>query len=106
LLTLILVVAIVGIGLLAAAVLTDNTIVALIVIAIAIIGLVLLARDWLDERRQREPEQRQPVEHAGDDNPAVHSSDESPLEPDQFEPDVPYEESGDNEFHAANNDNT
>jgi hypothetical protein len=106
LLTLILVVAIVGIGLLAAAVLTDNTIVALIVIAIAIIGLVLLARDWLDERRQREPEQRQPVEHSDDDNPAVHSADAAPLAPDQFEPDVPYEESGDNEFHSADNDIT
>jgi hypothetical protein len=106
LLTLILVVAIVGIGLLAAAVLTDNTIVALIVIAIAIIGLVLLARDWLDERRQREPEECRPVEHSDDDNPAVHRSDETPLEPDQFEPDVPYQESGENEFHPANNDTT
>jgi hypothetical protein len=50
--TVILGVAVVGIAMLAVAILTGNTIVAFGVIAIAALGLVLLARDWLGERRR------------------------------------------------------
>ena len=94
-LTVVLAVAAVGIGLLAAAVLTGNTIIAVAVIAIALIGLALLARDWLQERRQRGSESSRPDGQAneisggsgGDGTDA-----ERRLEPDEFEPDVPYDE--------------
>lgn len=87
-LTVVLAVAVVGIVLLAAAVVFDNTIVAFGAIALAAVGLVLLTRDWLAERRSADVESG-PVS-AGEAEPehVVHES----LEPDEFEPDVPYEE--------------
>jgi hypothetical protein len=94
-LTVVLAVAVVGIGLLAAAVLTGNTIIAVAVIVIALVGLALLARDWLQERRQLSSEPSRPDRQAneisggsgGDGTEA-----EPRLEPDEFEPDVPYDE--------------
>jgi hypothetical protein len=88
-------VAIIGIAMLAVAVLTGNTIVALVVIAIAAVGLLLLARDWLGERR--------PLDATGEDHQWAADEaknghvpgpeDNAPaLEPDEFEPDVLYEE--------------
>ena len=87
-LTVVLGVAVIGIAMLAIAVLTGNTIVALIVIAIAAVGLVLLARDWLGERR--------PLDATGEDR--RWAADEATnghapaMEADEFEPDVLYEE--------------
>ena len=94
-LTVVLGVAVIGIAMLAIAVLTGNTIVALIVIAIAAVGLVLLARDWLGERR--------PLDATGEDhrwaadeakNGHVPASEDNAraMEADEFEPDVLYEE--------------
>ena len=91
-LTVVLAVAVVGIALLAAAVLTDNTIVAVIVIVVALLGLFLLGREWLRERRP--PNAPQDGEHSGDAAEPHHAADER-LQADEFEPDVPYEESGD-----------
>src|ERR1700757_2921148 len=96
-LTVVLAVAVVGTALLATAVLTGNTIIAAAVIAIAVVGLVLLTRDWLAERRQLGSEPSKPQGQAneisgGDVTEAKHASDETPLEPDEFEPDVPYDE--------------
>ena len=94
-LTVVLGVAVIGVAMLAVAVLTGNTIVALVVIAIAAVGLVLLARDWLGERR--------PLDATGEDDGLAADEamnghvpapeDNAPaLEPDEFEPDVLYEE--------------
>jgi hypothetical protein len=93
-LTVVLGVAVIGVAMLAVAVLTGNTIVALVVIAIAAVGLVLLVRDWLGERR--------PLDATGEDhrwaadeamNGHVPAPEDAPaLEPDEFEPDVLYEE--------------
>jgi hypothetical protein len=96
--TVVLAVAVVGVALLAAAVLTGSTIVALVVIVIAVVGLVLLARDWLEDRRHLDTEPSEPQEQANkisgsDVTEAEHASAETPLEPDEFEPDVPYDES-------------
>lgn len=99
-LTVVLAVAVVGIGLLAAAVVTGNTIIALAVIVIAVLGLVLLGRDWLQERRQLGSGPPRPYGQANeisggsgvDVAEAEHATDETRLEPDDFEPDVPYDE--------------
>jgi hypothetical protein len=96
-LTVVLAVAVVGTALLAAAVLTGNTIIAVAVIAIAVVGLVLLARDWLADRRQlgtgpSEPGGQANENLGGDVSEAKRASHETRLEPDEFEPDVPYEE--------------
>ncbi len=91
-LTVVLAVAVVGIALLAAAVVTDNTIIALAAIALAVVGLILLGRDWLASRRDAESEadrHAQPEVIAESE----HLRDGEQLEPDEFEPDVPYEES-------------
>jgi hypothetical protein len=90
-------VAIVGVALLAAAVLTDNTIVALVVIAVAVVGLVLLVRDWLGDRGQDEPQQAVTGETDTGDDEEPHLSHEEGLEPDEFEPDVPYGDDADDE---------
>lgn len=91
-LTVVLAVAVVGIALLAAAVVTDNTFIALAAIALAVVGLFLLARDWLADRRHGESA---PVANAQPDNVTEpeHVPEGEPLEPDEFEPDVPYGES-------------
>jgi multisubunit Na+/H+ antiporter MnhG subunit len=87
--TVVLAVAVVGMALLAAAVLLDNTIVAAVVIVIAIVGLVLLARVWLDEHRA-EPQRYRVDDEA--DEPEEVVAHEDGLEPDEFEPDVEYED--------------
>jgi membrane protein implicated in regulation of membrane protease activity len=103
LLTVVLGVAVVGIAVLAAAVLTGNTILALIVIAIAAVGLVLLARDWLSERGQADSPQA--AGYSRDDTDEHDSG--TTMEADEFEPDVPYDEEGEEtepSQQAANND--
>jgi hypothetical protein len=93
----VLAVAIVGVALLAAAVLTDNTIVALVVIIVAAVGLVLLARDWLSDRQQPAPRHTAPEEPAAPEDSgeeaAEHVSHEDHVDADEFEPDVPYDDS-------------
>ena len=96
-LTVVLAVAVVGTALLAVAVLTGNTIIAVAVIAIAVVGLVLVVRDWLADRGRLDPEPSKPDGQAneisgGDVTRAKHASDEEPLQPDDFAPDVPYDE--------------
>ena len=91
-LTVVLAVAVVGIVLLAAAVVTDNTIIALAAIALAVVGLILLARDWLANRRDVESGLDTRAQPEDIDDPD-HLKDGLQLEPDEFEPDVPYEES-------------
>ena len=89
--TVVLAVVVVGIALLAAAVVTDNTFIALAAIALAVVGLFLLARDWLADRRHGESA---PVANAQPDDVTEpeHVPEGEPLEPDEFEPDVPYED--------------
>ena len=91
-LTVVLAVAVAGIALLAAAVVTDNTIIALAAIALAVVGLILLARDWLANRRDAGSELDARAQPEVIDDPE-HLRDGLQLEPDEFEPDVPYEES-------------
>ena len=86
-LTVVLGVAVIGIAMLAVAVLTDNTVVAVVVIVIAALGLVLLARDWLGERRHLDVTDETENGHA---LPPEHNA--PALQPDEFEPDVLYEE--------------
>jgi hypothetical protein len=96
-LTVVLAVAVIGIAMLAVAVLTDNTIVAIVVIAIAALGLVLLARDWLRERRLVDAtgEGHGTPADVIENGPAPPPEHDVPaLEPDEFEPDVLYEEPG------------
>ena len=91
-LTVVLAVAVVGIALLAASVVFDNTFIALAAIALAVVGLILLARDWLAERRRIDsgPDNRSESDEVAE---LEHVRPEEPLEPDEFEPDVPYEDS-------------
>ena len=90
-LTVVLAVAVVGIALLAAAVVFDNTIIAFAAIALAAVGLVLLARDWFAERGRVDTLESGSTS-AGDAE-SDHVSGKEPLEADEFEPDVPYDES-------------
>jgi len=96
-LTAVLAVAVVGTALLAVAVLTGNTIIAVVVIAIAVVGLVLVARDWLVDRGRLDLAPSKPHGEANEISSAdvaevKPASDEPPLEPDDFAPDVPYDE--------------
>jgi hypothetical protein len=96
------VLAVLGLAVLAAAILTGNTILALVVIALALVGLLLLARDWFRDRRRAEPESAgnpeiQPEEQHESVEPGVErvpevNREKRALEPDQFEPDVSYED--------------
>lgn len=117
-LTVVLGVAVIGIAMLAVAVLTGNTVVAGVVIAIAALGLVLLARDWLGERRL--------VDATGEDHGLAAGEAENchapapehntpALEPDEYQPDVLYEEpkapaddaaddAQEGEYHGAGHD--
>jgi len=77
---------------LAVAVITGNTVIALAVIGLATVGLLLLARDWL--------KQRQPRDTAGSEHPEADkrrpegevAREDRALNPDMFEPDVSYDE--------------
>jgi hypothetical protein len=92
--TVVLVVAIVAIGLLVWAILSGNTIVALVVIVLAALGLLLLARDWRKERSDAagdEAQQRGRERGASSEDPENHWV-HPDLEPDEFEPDVDYDE--------------
>jgi hypothetical protein len=94
-LTVVLGVAVIGIAMLAVAVLTGNTIVALVVIAIAAVGLVLLARDWLGERRPLDAtgeDHRWAADEADNGHVPAAEDNASALQPDEFEPDVLYDE--------------
>jgi hypothetical protein len=96
-LTVVLAVAIVGTALLAVAVLTGNTIIAVAVIAIAVFGLVLVARDWLADRKRLDSGPSKPHGEANEISGAdvtevKHASYDEPLQPDDFAPDVPYDE--------------
>lgn len=72
---------------LAVAVLTGSTLVALVVIVLAMGGLLLLARDWLKQRPGRELSERA---HGQPGEDAVQM--DGTLNPDMFEPDVSYDE--------------
>jgi hypothetical protein len=87
----VLVLAVVGLAVLAAAILTGNTILPLIVIALAAVGLLLLARDWLADRRR--PEMDSTAEpDAEPTGQGEVGREKRALEPDLFEPDVSYED--------------
>jgi hypothetical protein len=92
--TIVLVVAIVAIGLLAWAIVSGNTIVALVVIVLAALGLLLLARDWRKERRDADAAELQDRrrERQGSDSESEAHWLHPDLEPDEFEPDVEYDE--------------
>ncbi len=90
-LTVVLAVAVIGIALLAAAVVTDNTVIALTAVALAVVGLVLLARDWLADRRSGDAAQVTEAQPNEDAEPEQVC--EAELKPDEFERDVPYEDS-------------
>jgi hypothetical protein len=83
----VLVIAIIGIVVLAAAIMTGSTVIALVVIALAAVGLVLLARDWWGDR-SRPPSGA--TQDSGDDD-EHEAPGPSTLTPDRFEPDIPYE---------------
>jgi hypothetical protein len=82
----------IGMVVLAMAIVTGSTVIALIVIGLAMVGLVLLARDWLKHREpggtpvgvDRWPDERRPEEEPPQGDKVVN--------PDMFEPDLSYEE--------------
>jgi membrane protein implicated in regulation of membrane protease activity len=88
----VLVLAVVGLAVLAAAILTGNTILALIVIALAAVGLLLLARDWLADRRRPEMDSAAEPDAVHDRGMQGEVGEKGALEPDLFEPDVSYED--------------
>jgi hypothetical protein len=97
-------IAVVGIVVLTAAILTDSTIIALVVIALAAAGLLLLAREWWGERSRPSTEASSPAnEEPAPEAVDVHSAAE--LEPDGFEPDIPYEAAASEEADPAVDDN-
>jgi UPF0716 family protein affecting phage T7 exclusion len=93
-LTIVLGVAVIGIAMLAVAILTGNTVVAVVVIALAALGLLLLARDWMRERRLMAEAGQSQAGQMSDSLDAHREghTDASSLQPDEFEPDVLYEE--------------
>jgi hypothetical protein len=117
-LTVVLGVAVIGIAMLAVAVLTGNTIVALVVIAVAAVGLVLLARDWLGERRLVDAtaeDDRWAADEAMNGHRPAPEDNAPALEADEFEPDVLYDEPNapaedaaadtqESEYHGAGSD--
>jgi hypothetical protein len=82
----VLAIAVVGMVVLAAAIITGKTIIALVVIALALVGLVLLTRDWLSDRS------RPDADPAGDGDeraaPEIVDAGAGDLAPDRFEPDI------------------
>lgn len=89
--------AVVGLVLLVVAIIVGKTNIALLAIAIASLGLFLLGRDWLKERRNREADgadDDQPDEHGREDQ---GSSPDNGLRPENFEPDVSYDEAVDHD---------
>ena len=91
----VLVLAAIGLAVLAAAIFMGNTILALIVIALALVGLGLLTRDWLRDRRRPKTESTHEAEGEPAEQPDSLAPKPTPekrsLEPDLFEPDVSYE---------------
>ena len=69
-----------GVLLLAAAMISGSSAVAFVAIAVAIVGSVLLARDWLRERKTPETTE------------ADVAQDHDAFKPEMFEPDISYEE--------------
>ncbi|MBV9090909.1 MAG: hypothetical protein JO044_13580 [Mycobacteriaceae bacterium] len=103
-LILVLALAVVGLAVLATAILTGNTILALVVIAVAALGLLLLTRAWWkDRRRPRDAPDEADAAPAGDQESGQRgiARQKRALEPDQFEPDVSMEEAEEAEHHGA-----
>lgn len=77
---------------LAVAIMTGSTVIALVVIGLAMVGLFLLARDWRKQRKPSgtaraadlQPDERLPEEEV--------TREDRVLNADMFEPDVPYDE--------------
>lgn len=88
-----LVVTVIAIVMLAIAIITGNTISGFVVIALAALGLLLLARDWLRERRGR-------ADESLDDRPTEQETDREKRVPDPetFEPDVWDEDADENDL--------
>lgn len=77
-----------GFVVMAIAIFTGSTVMAVIAIAIAILGLLLLAKDWRKQHRARAAgEATDPPAGKGPPNETPNR-----LEPEMFEPDVSYEE--------------
>lgn len=82
--------AVIGMVLLAVAVITGSTVIALFAIAIAIVGLLLMARDWRNERRARETEDS--TDWPADERQPQRAPKTDEINAEMFEPDVSYEE--------------
>jgi hypothetical protein len=88
--------AVIGMVVLAVAILTGSTVIALAAIVLAGVGLLLLARDWLKQRERSDmaggayfqPDERPAEEKVAHGDRLVN--------PDTFEPDVSYEEAIEN----------
>ena len=88
-----LVVTVIAIVMLAIAIITGNTISGFVVIALAALGLLLLARDWLRQRRGR-------ADEGLDDRPTEQEIDREKRVPDPetFAPDVWDEDADENDL--------
>lgn len=79
----------VGIVLLVAAIISGSSATAFAAIVVAIVGSVLLARDWL---RERKTPQTTDVAQAGRSTPEADDARDDAFKPEMFEPDISYEE--------------
>jgi flagellar biosynthesis/type III secretory pathway M-ring protein FliF/YscJ len=81
-LTVVLGLTVVAAAVLVIAIITGNTIIALVVVVLAALGLILLARNWLTQRRRPDAESAKAAHH----EPAAP---EKPVpDPETFQPDV------------------
>lgn len=100
-------------GMMATAIVTGNTVIALIVMGLATVGLLLLAREWLKERGPEvdsaappdvKPDQDyRPLADTADDGRATEpelTRDKPTLDPENFEPDVPYEDGAEDDYNT------
>lgn len=84
--------AVTGMVVLLVAIFLSNTVLAAIAIAIALVGLILLSRDWLNQRGNAEADGKKGHEAGRQETPRDTSPPTNSLRPELFTPDVSYEE--------------
>ena len=78
-----------GIILLVAAIISGSSAIAFVAVGVAIVGSVLLARDWL---RQRKTPETTDATQAGQSPLEADDERDDAFKPEMFEPDISYEE--------------
>ncbi|WP_163756263.1 hypothetical protein [Mycobacterium botniense] len=81
-----------GMIVLAVAIVTGSTVIALVVIGLAMLGLLLLARDWWKHRGSGEALSPTSFRRDGHQPEGEVAHEDRALNPDMFEPDVLYDE--------------